>query len=88
MVSQFTAKHAGKYGDYNKSKHSIRHEGQVVIKDGEGKRIETLDEVGMDYGTFRMKFGTSDNPTWHNTPRVLITELQLGSPKYRVVEVA
>jgi hypothetical protein len=80
MISQFTKQYAAKYGEYNKKVHSIRHEGQVVIKDKEGKRLELLDEVGMDYGTFRMKFGTSSNPTWgeEREVRPSVTQLILG----------
>lgn len=83
MISQFTKLWANKYGEYNKKVHSIRHEGQVIIKDQEGKRIETLDEVGMDYGTFRMKFNTSSNPTWAEdcAVRELPVQFILGKPQ-------
>ncbi len=85
MISQYAAKFAAKYGEYNKKVHSIRHEGQVVIKDKDGRKIDTLDEVGMDYGTFRMKFGTSDNPTWkEHKAREVIVQLQLGHNVGRV----
>jgi len=79
MVDQYTKTHAGKYGDYNKNRHSIRENGAVVIKNKEGRRIDVLEEVGMDYGTFRMKYDTSDNPIW-GTPKDVqpITRVVLG----------
>jgi hypothetical protein len=81
MISQYAAK----YGEYNKKIHSIRHEGQIVIKDKDGRKLDILEEVGMDYSTFRMKFGTSDNPTWkeHKTREVII-QLELGKNTDRV----
>ena len=80
MIDQYAQQHAAKYGEYDPRHHSIRHEGQVVIKDTEGRRIDLLDEVGMDYDTFRMKFNTSGNPTWQadKAVRSTMSQLDLG----------
>jgi hypothetical protein len=60
MIDQYTKTHSTKYGKYDKTQHSIRDDGNVVVTGRLGK--ETLEEVGMDYRTFKLKFDTSDNP--------------------------
>ena len=67
MIEQYTKDYSKKYGAYDATIHSIRDGGEVVVKGKFGK--ETLEEVGMDYGTFRMKYNTSDNPTWTDADR-------------------
>ena len=82
MIDQYK-QYAAKFGVYNPKIHSIRHEGQIVVKDKEGRKVDTIEEVGMDYGTFRMKFGTSDNPTWKEDRRIreTIVQFELGLPE-------
>ena len=87
MIEQYSKQYAAKHGAYNKNRHSIRDGGEVVIKDNDGNRVETLDEVGRDYGTFRTKFNTSDNPTWdrENKRPEPIVQLELGfGPKMSI----
>jgi hypothetical protein len=94
MINQYNKNHAGKYGEYNKSRHSIRESGEVVIKNREGRRIDVLEEVGMDYRTFRMKYETSDNPTWggEKEQKKIVTQVilgqKLGDGTIRETEVA
>ena len=46
---------------YDPRKYRILDSGSVLKLDGRlGK--EMMEEVGLDYGTFRMKYNTSDNP--------------------------
>lgn len=52
---------------YDSTKHRILDSGSVVKitrKSAENVEKEVIEEVGMDYGTFRMKYNTSENPTW------------------------
>jgi len=53
---------------YDSTKHRILDSGSVIKLDSKyGK--EVIEEVGLDYATFKMKFNTSDNPTWTDADR-------------------
>lgn len=60
MIDEYNKLYSKKYGTYNAKDHSIRDNGTVVVNGKSGR--ETLEEVGLDYHTFRMKHNTSDNP--------------------------
>lgn len=60
MIDEYNKAHSKKYGVYNAKDQSIRDDGTVIVNGKFGR--ETLEEVGLDYRTFRMKYNTSDNP--------------------------
>ena len=60
MIAQFNEKYAEKFGKYDLREHSIRDTGNVIVSGKFGR--EVLEEVGLDYRTFRMKYNTSSNP--------------------------
>lgn len=60
MIEEYNRQHSSKYGKYSKGNQQIRDSGEVVVNSHIGK--EVLEEVGMDYRTFRMKYNTMENP--------------------------
>ncbi len=73
MIAQYTKEYSKKYGAFNPNVHQIQDSGDVRIRNAGGL---VLEEVGIDYRTFRMKYNTSDNPVENpNKKQVLIDEV-------------